>query len=256
MMQIVTSMIEAGWSNLKLILDDPLAAVTSFSRDPSLTVRARMADGRRLTALEIQSIILEHALKFNFGGYVPDADNILALWGESLVQLRNGCWDILARRLDWVLKRRLLEQAISQGGFGWRDAELRHLDRVYASLDPREGLFLNCEKAGLLDRIVSDEEIEDRMVNPPRETRAYARGRLLQLAGDRVAFADWDRIEIWTASGLRTITLEHPLCYAQVQIDPLIREATGLDDLLDGFIGLSHRTNNEGVSYETKTALQ
>ncbi len=256
MMQIVTSMIEAGWSSLKIMLDDPLAAVASISRDPTLTVRARMADGRKLTALEIGSIILEQALKFDFSGYVPESDKILSLWGECLEHLRKGCWDILARRLDWVLKRQLLEQARSRGGFSWTDAELRHLDRVYASLDPREGLYLNCERAGLLDRLVSDKEIEDRMANPPRETRAYARGRLLQLAGDRVAFVDWDRVEIWTDSGLRTIKLENPLCCSQAQLDPLIREANSLDDLLDGLTGLTGSTNHEGVSYEAKTAIQ
>lgn len=254
-MAIVLSCLESGWSDPRLIVEDPLTALAAFSRDPFLSARARMADGKRLTAVEIQSAFLEAALKIDFRDYVPDADHILELWGECLEHLRKKDWDILARRLDWVLKWQILEKARSRRGLDWADAELRHLDRAYANLDPGEGLFLNCERAGLVDPIVSEEEIKDRMVNPPRETRAYARGRLLQLAGDRVATVDWDRIRIWTDSGLRTVELSDLFSHTQAQIDPLLRTARSQDDLLDGLDEISKNTNLNGGRHETTTAL-
>ena len=39
------------------------------------------------------------------------ADEIVALWADTLALLRRGDEDALARRLDWVLKRRLLRRA-------------------------------------------------------------------------------------------------------------------------------------------------
>ena len=64
MMQIVLAMLEAGEVNPQLMLEDPLESVVRFSHDPSLTAKARLASGQRLTAVELQRKFLDEAAKF------------------------------------------------------------------------------------------------------------------------------------------------------------------------------------------------
>ena len=135
-MQIVLAMIEAEQVATRLILDDPLAAVVRWSHDPGLTARARLGSGRELTAVELQLEFLAEARRFaargGCDGIVPRAGEILALWEDTLGKLQAGDLPALASRLDWVLKRSLIERAMRRRPeLGWRDPEIKHLDLVY-----------------------------------------------------------------------------------------------------------------------------
>src|SRR5690606_19234995 len=51
---LVLAMIEDGFIGVDLSLETPVADLRAFSHDPSLTHQARLRDGRRMTALQIQ----------------------------------------------------------------------------------------------------------------------------------------------------------------------------------------------------------
>ena len=68
----------------------------------------------------------------------------------------------------------------------WRSPELKCLDLRYASLDPREGLFLQLAAAGHVEAMPSAERIERFVNEPPDETRAYLRAHLLRRFGEDV----------------------------------------------------------------------
>jgi proteasome accessory factor A len=112
---------------------------------------------------------------------VPDAPQILQLWLDTLCELRARDFGALARRLDWVLKLQILQRARQQRpGLNWSSAELKHLDFMYASLE--DGLYWNLEKCGLVNTLVTNEEIEHFRNEPPENTRAWTRAMLLRLA--------------------------------------------------------------------------
>ena len=77
----------------------------------------------------------------------------------------------------------------------WRSPEIKRLDHLYSSLDPEEGLYWACERAGLVQRLAADSRIEQFASEPPEDTRAWTRAMLLRQADDQgIEYVDWDRI--------------------------------------------------------------
>ncbi len=201
-MQIVLTMIEAGDVDVRLVLDDPLSAIHAWSRDLTFQQRCPLTSGRAVTALDLQRRILEAAERFaargGLDGVVPRAQEIMALWADTLDKLAARDMDALARRLDWALKLEALESARRDRGLDWRSPELRYLDRVYSSLDENRGLYWAYERLGLLERVVDDDRIEHLRREPPEDTRAWGRAMLLrgQEAGVGIHRVDWDSVTL------------------------------------------------------------
>lgn len=240
-MQIILAMIEAGHARTKFALDDPVEAVWQWSHDPTLHRRARLADGRNLTAVELQLMFWEEAQLFVGDGgcadIVPDAPQILQLWLDTLCELRARDFAALARRLDWVLKLQVLQRARQQRpGLNWSSAELKHLDFMYASLE--DGLYWNLEKSGLVNTLVTTEEIEHFRDEPPENTRAWTRAMLLRLAEpQQVERVDWDSITFsmkgdyyWPRES--TVKLTNPLGFTRAACQRIFQPPRSLAEAL------------------------
>jgi proteasome accessory factor A len=203
-MQIILCMLEHERINPGLFLDDPLEAVVRWSHDPSLRAKARTAAGRYLTALELQQLFLEEVRKFletaEISRYVPRAREITALWEDTLKKLQAGDMTALAGRLDWVLKMNMLERVLGRHPhLHWRSAEIKHLDQIYSSLDPSEGLYWACARDGFVERLVEESRIGWLERNPPEDTRAWTRSMILRIAPpESLDSVDWDSIRIKT----------------------------------------------------------
>jgi proteasome accessory factor A len=243
-MQIVLAMIEAERINLNLILDDPLDAVVRWSHDPTLQARARMTSGREPTAVELQLLFLEEAKRFVEAGgcdeRVPRAGEILALWEDTLLKLQKGDFAALAPRLDWVLKLGILQRAMKQHpDLTWNSPQIKHLDHLYSSLDPSEGLYWAYENSGLVERIVTEAQIEQFVHGPPEDTRAWTRAMLLRKAGpDLVDGVDWDWVRFKKGGSYwwptyRTLDLANPLAFTKTETERIFQETTTLDATLD-----------------------
>lgn len=260
-MQIVLSMIEAEQVNIELLLDDPVDAVMRWSHDPTLRARAMMTTGEELTAVELQLRFLQEAKQFvadgGCDGVVPRAGEILALWEDTLVKLQAGDFESLAPRLDWVLKLSVLQQVLDQNPkLTWASPEIKHLDHLYSSLDPSEGLYWAYERGGLVERVASDEQIERFTVSPPEDTRAWTRAMLLRWAGpDSVDDVDWDSIRFKTGyeryrTIYRRLELASPLAFTKAASERAFEDATSLDELLDslGAAGTDNREKEPNVA--------
>lgn len=220
-MQIMLTMIEARRMDPRLILDLPLAAVRSWSHDPGLRTTARLASGRRITAVEHQWCFHKLAAQFvgegGCEGLVPGAAEIISLWGEVLTKLERRDFEGLAPDLDWVLKWLILQRALGQNpSLTWDSPELKHLDHLYGSLG--NGLFWAYSRQGLTRKLVTDGQIERFVHEPPADTRAALRVAVLRNANpDEVVSVDWDRITLRQDDGSRpwpvhtTIHLPDPL---------------------------------------------
>jgi proteasome accessory factor A len=242
-MQLILAMIEARYVDDSLLLEKPLVALHEWSRDPELNVSVPLLSGQTLTAVELQLKFLEQARAFDachgFAGVVADAQQIMTLWEDTLLKLQSRAFASLRGRIDWVMKRALLEQALAEHSkWSWRSSELMYLDQIYSSIDPDDGLFLSLDAAGLFEPVATEAEITGFVSEPPENTRAWTRAMLLRAAGpDRVAKVDWDRIELQPAGAYwrRThIQLPDPLGATRSAAESVFSEAADFSSLLDG----------------------
>jgi proteasome accessory factor A len=267
-MQIVLAMIEAGRVRADLALDDPLAAVRAWSHDPLLETRMPLVSGEPVTAPELQLRFLDEAERHVASGaldeLVPRAAEIASLWADTLDRLRRRDWPSLARRLDWVLKLSLLEGAMRQRpALGWSAPEVKHLDHLYASLDPAEGLFWSLAGRGLLEEVVERADVERFTHEPPADTRAWGRAMLLRRAPqDAIDLVDWDfiRFRLRRPGGPPSywaLDLGGPLESTRDKLGPVLERTQTLEQLLFALGGQTERRAGYGggTIHQDRTAL-
>jgi len=260
--QIILAMIEQEILPSPILLDDPVEAVGCWSHDPSLRTSMPTVGGRDCTALEVQRTFLESAREFvasgRAEGIVPRAEEILALWADTLDKLESDV-DALAPRIDWVLKKTLIEKAMMRHGLEWRDPQVKYLDHAYSSLDPDEGLYWACEKEGGVEMLVSDAEVERFLHWPPEDTRAWTRAQLMRRWGNgRIEDVDWDLIRFRVSHGRweerRTLRMENPLGYTKAATSHIFSRTLSLTDTLDLLEALETRPPENTV--EVAPAIQ
>ena len=199
--QLVVAMIEAEWPLPDgVILDDPVQALHDFTADPTLRATAERVNGKTCTAVELQRDFHAAAERFVAEGLaegiVPRADEIVEYWGDTLDKLERDP-ELLAGRIDWILKQQLIEQAREEQGVPWDSPELRYLDQIFHSLDLERGLFWRCDAAGALEHVVTPDAIDRFVHEPPRDTRAYTRAHLLRRVADEdVDAVDWSSLRV------------------------------------------------------------
>ncbi|MFN8644446.1 MAG: proteasome accessory factor PafA2 family protein [Candidatus Binatia bacterium] len=256
-MQIILALIEAERDTPALILDDALAAVHRWSHDPTLRARARLLSGAETTAVELQRRVLDRAQRFvaagGCDGIVPRAAEILALWADTLAKLAAGDWEALRGRLDWVLKRRVLERVLARrADLTWRSPALKHLDHLYASLDAEAGLYWACEREGLVQTVVAPARIARFVDHPPEDTRAWTRARLLRLGGREAVEVDWDTMtfEIATPGGAPrrlVLALDDPRRFTRAEFERRCRQAGTLEAVLEALGAVAEDDPPPGV---------
>jgi len=191
----------------------------------------------------LQMEFLEEAKAFvaNGGcdGIVPRAEEILALWEDTLLKLQAGDFAALASRLDWVLKLSVLQQVMDQrADLDWDAPQIKHLDHMYSSLDMAEGIYWAYEKSGFVERVVADDRIEHFVHYPPEDTRAWTRAALLtRVSPEVIDEVNWDfiRFKYRNESNRmirRTLSLANPLGATREQVEEMFEEAETLDQLL------------------------
>lgn len=269
-MQLILAMIEGGFVDPELVLADPLSTLHAWSRDLDLDVRMPLLSGQSVTAVELQLKFLEQARAFDaksgFNGIVADATDILALWEDTLLKLHAGAFDDLRARIDWIMKRSVLEEAlVRHPDWNWHSREVTYLDQVYSSIDPDDSLFLALDGEGLFEPVASEAEIARYVVDPPENTRAWTRAMLLRAAGpDRVTKVDWDRIDIKMDSGFprrKQIHLSDPIGATRSVSERIFENATDLSNLLDGLrdagvIDESENTPSVPITAYTESTYQ
>jgi Pup amidohydrolase len=249
--QIVLTMLEQDHLALKLIVEDPVEAVVRWSHDPGLEAKVRCVSGSFYTAVELQLEFLERTRRFveagRADGFVPRAREIVALWEDTLLKLKKRDFEGLAPRLDWVLKRNILERAMSRyPELKWNAAQMKYLDLVYSSLDPEEGLYWCYERAGAVERVVSDQEIDRFVHEPPEDTRAWLRASVLRHTeaelGGEVYSLDWDSIRFrsldhkersWSTYTYHTMRMPDPLGFTRQECEAVLDSAPFLLEALE-----------------------
>jgi Pup amidohydrolase len=225
---LVLAMIEAAWPLNHLKIADPVAEVRAVSHDPALKHRLVMADGRRLTALEVQLEYLEAARKYvaeTFGTHVDaDTSDVLVRWEDVLQRLASDPRE-LAADLDWVAKLQLLDGYRRRDRLEWDHPTLALVDLQYADVRVDKGLYHRLVAAGRMRTLLSDADIERAVVAPPEDTRAWFRGECLRRYANSISAASWDSV-VFDLAGRAALTRVPTL-------DPLRGTRAHVEQLLD-----------------------
>ncbi len=216
-----------------LTLANPVAALHEVSRDITCRAPVRLADGRRLTAVQLQWEYLERARKYlDQGEAAPEDADVVRRWEAVLAGLEEDPLS-LHRELDWVAKYRLLEGYRERDGLAWTDPKLRLIDLQYHDVRRDRGLYHRLAAAGKVERLVTDGEIEDAVMNPPEDTRAYFRGRCIARYPDAITAASWDSIIFdIEAEALQRVPMREPLRGTRAHVQELLDRAPDAASLI------------------------
>jgi proteasome accessory factor A len=230
---IALSMLEDDAIDRDFALDNPVQAFRTISRDLTCRVPIRMKDGRTMTAIALQREFLEIAHRYYRERELDQATKeVLARWEHVLDRLEQDPMS-LARELDWVIKRHLIENYMAKHGLDWTDSRVAMIDLQYHDIRPGRGLFGKLEESDAVERIASDDEITKAIHDPPKDTRAYFRGMCLQRYSEDIVSASWDSIIFDLKEGpLKKIFMLEPLRGTEAHVRHLLEDSPTARDLL------------------------
>jgi proteasome accessory factor A len=217
-----------------LTVANAVASLHEVSRDLGGRGMVRLADGRRLTAVQLQWEFLERAKKY-VEQEDPTSDNqeVVERWESVLTALEDDPMQ-LHRELDWVAKYRLLEGYRERDGLDWSDHKLRLIDLQYHDVRRERGLYHRLAATGKVERIVSEREIERAVMEPPEDTRAYFRGRCISRYPDAIAAASWDSVIFDTGrEALQRVPMREPLRGTRAHVEELLERSPDPATLVD-----------------------
>ena len=230
---IVLSMIEDGAIRKSLGLRDPVRAIKEVSRDPTCRAEVSMESGGQRTAVQIQREYLEMAESYLSGRTTePWERDVLHKWAEVLDALERDPME-LANRIDWVMKKALIESFMERKGLDWNAPQVQMLDLQYHDLRPDKGLYYMLERQGRAERIANDDEIAAAVTTPPNDTRAYFRGECLRRYGSAVFGVNWDSISFSVDDApIKRILMAEPLKGSRVHVEELLDRSPTAADLV------------------------
>ena len=230
---IVLSMIEDGAIRKSLGLRDPVRAIKEVSHDPTCRAELAMESGGRRTAVQIQREYLEMAESYLSGRTTePWERDVLEKWADVLDALERDPME-LADRIDWVMKRALMESFMERKGLDWDAPQVQMLDLQYHDLRPDKGLYYMLERQGRAQRIVDDDEIVAAVTTPPSDTRAYFRGECLRRYGAAVFGVNWDSISFSVDDEpIKRVMMAEPLKGSRVHVEELLEGSRTAADLV------------------------
>ncbi len=219
------------WAALRLA--DPVAAVRTISRDPSLRAVVPLADGRRLRALDIQRAyldVVDRELARN-NDFRDDADAaqtalVTGLWAQTLDRLDSDLWSA-ADTVEWVARHLVLSGLRERAGVGWDDPRLAAADLQWSDVRPR-GIAATMTAQGRLRRFVDEHRVADAETNPPTQTRAWLRGESIRRLRGRVFAASWQSLVLDTgAARLVRLPMPQPEGYGLAEAGAALQAACG-----------------------------
>jgi len=220
---LLTLLEDKGQILRDLTLENPIRAIREISQDITLQTRVRLANGRDVSALEIQTEYLEKALKYrDLKGFSPDEDRALDMWAETIDQLWKDPM-ALVDRCDWVAKRHLIEQYRTTRGLELSNPKLAMIDLLYHDVDRSRGLYYRLQHAGQMQRTTTDADIATAQVSPPETTRARLRGAFVKRAKERRRdyTVDWVHLKL-NDQAQRTVILKDPFISHDDRVERLI----------------------------------
>lgn len=231
----VLQMIEDNYINKNLELRNPVKAIKDIAGDLTCKRKLRLDDGSERNPIEIQREYCELAQRY--AEEYPLADELreaLRLWQQTLDALDKNPAK-LENKVDWIIKRRLIQNWIKKHRSSMRDSRAFMLDLQYHDIRRSHGLYYLLERKRKVARLLKEAEIKRALAEPPPDTRARLRGEFVRLARENgIQYdLDWSNFRLGNLLNVR-IVCNNPFesdtrkiveCIKQVQKAGLRRSA-------------------------------
>ena len=221
---LVLRMVEAGVVLRDMTLDNPIRAIREVSHDMTGRSRVRLANGREMSALEIQYEYLSRAKDFtDANGLDPISKRVLEMWERALSSIEEGNLDKIAREIDWVTKYQLIERYRVKHDLPLSAPRVAQLDLAYHDVHRGRGLYYLLQRNGAVDRVTRDLDIFEAKSIPPQTTRAKLRGEFIRRAQEkrRDFTVDWVHLKL-NDQAQRTVLCKDPFRSVDERVEKLI----------------------------------
>jgi proteasome accessory factor A len=222
---IVLALIEDGAIDRQLGVCDPVKVIKEMSQDLTCRRAYALERGGRMTAVQIQREYLEMALAyFSSRAIDPITKDVLVRWEQVLEKISEDPLQ-LEREVDWVIKHKLIRRYMDSKNVDWDHPQVHMLDLQYHDVRPDKGLYHLLERRGEVERVVSNEEIEQALQSPPSDTRAYFRGECIRRYPDSIFGVNWDSISFNLGEEpVKRILMNEPLKGTKGHVEQLLDE--------------------------------
>ena len=222
---LVLRMIEAGVVLRDMTLENPIRAIREISHDMTGRRTVRLANGRELSALQIQTEYLERAAAFadRQGLGDPTHKQVLDLWQRTLRAIETGRLEDVGTEIDWVIKYHLITRYAAKHGLPLSSPRISQIDLAYHDIHRQRGLFYLLQRHGRVARVCSDLEIFEAKTSPPQTTRAKLRGDFIRAAQEhrRDFTVDWVHLKL-NDQAQRTVLCKDPFAAVDARVERLI----------------------------------
>ena len=216
-------MLEADVVFRDLSLENPIRAIREISHDPSCRRLVRLANGRELSALDIQWEYLERVMRYSrTAGFPAQVEQAIGMWEHLLTGLEKDPMS-LNREVDWVMKLHLIEKYQARHDLAMSSARLGLLDLAYHDVNRDRGLYYLMERRGMTERVVTDAQVNEATTTPPATTRARLRGSFIKAAKakKRDFTVDWVHLKL-NDQAQRTVLCKDPFRAVDERVEKLI----------------------------------
>jgi len=250
-MQLILRMLEDGFLKESLELDQPVQAMVNVSHDITCRKPVKLLDGRQFSPVEIQRRFMEAAEDYCASGMVEPDDSMLCVlkeWRSVLDDLAEDP-DRLYRKIDWVVKKWLIERLRAKKNLPWRDPRVKRIDIQYHDINREKGLYYILEREGQVERIFEDDKlIHYFLKHPPSDTRAFFRSRCITQYTDQVLMANWDVITFKTGRSVhKVIPLQDPRKGTEAHVGDLLDNSPDIRTLFENLEDRQHASAMERV---------
>ena len=191
---LVLRMIENDFypSRAELNHKDIVPIAHAVGSTASLSTLFRTNQGKKVTALDVQEMLYEQAVKLGNHFHLPSEEyEVISEWGEVLEDLKsdpNKCLD----RIDWLQSQRIVEQT------GSKTYDRHKRDLGYTMLYPVLGYGARLRQANLFRKSPDQESINAAHTVAPKNTRAHVRGEAVKTLSEGNITGDigWDSIKV------------------------------------------------------------
>lgn len=217
---------ELGLLKDKFTIENPIKTIREISNDLKFRNSFRLSSGREITALQMQNEM------YNIVSSMPGLDEILDkpfyryainLWRRSLDALESQDFSLVDKELDWMIKRKFMNSYKEKHQLNDMDSRLILLDISYHNIRKDRGLFYILEKSGMAKTLITNNDVNSAMENPPETTRAALRGRFIKVAQEkkRDFTVDWVNLKI-NDQQQSSIACKDPFKNIDERVDKLI----------------------------------
>ncbi|MDP6977878.1 MAG: proteasome accessory factor PafA2 family protein [Myxococcota bacterium] len=204
---VVLQMIEDNFINKDFTLRNPVKAIKDITYDVTCKRKLRLDNGREYSPIEIQREYCEMAQKYVEQYPVDDEHRDAVQKWQYVIDCLDDDPRKLDREIDWVIKRKMIESYIDRTGCSWNDPKIFMMDLQYHDIQRKRSLYYLLERAGAVERIYTEDDVEAAKSTPPADTRARMRGEFIKLARENsIQYdLDWSNIRLGNLLNVRVI---------------------------------------------------